>query len=177
MNVADQAASERIAEKFLTFRLAGEIYGIGVLRVQEIIGMMPVTRVPKMPCYVRGVVNLRGRIIPVIDLSQRFNLPPVHDTEVTCIIVVQVAGSGGSATVGLIVDEVREVVDVADGQVEPVPNLGAAIDTSLIQGVGKLEQLVVLLLDIDRVLTHTEFEAIGRAAAPAADGREGEKDV
>jgi purine-binding chemotaxis protein CheW len=175
--VAEQAAAEMVAEQFLTFRLADEVYGIGVLKVQEIIGMMPVTRVPRMPCYLRGVVNLRGRIIPVIDLSQRFGLACAQDTEVACIIVVQVAGSSGTATVGLIVDEVREVVDIADDQIEPVPDLGVAIDSSLIHGIGKLEQLVVLLLDIDQVLTQTEFEAVGLADAPAADGVEGEKDV
>jgi purine-binding chemotaxis protein CheW len=123
------------------------------------------------------VVNLRGRIIPVIDLSQRFGLAPAQDSEVTCIIVVQVIGTVGSSTVGLIVDEVREVVDIADGQIEPMPDLGVAIDSSLIQGVGKLEQLVVLLLDIDQVLTAGEFEAIERAVAPAAEGAKGEKDV
>lgn len=173
--MAEQGAAEVLAEKFLTFRLANEVYGIGILKVQEIMGMMPVTRVPKMPGYVRGVVNLRGRIIPVIDLSRRFGLTTAEDTEVTCIIVVQVAGTR-SVTVGLIVDEVREVVNIVDDQIEPVPDLGVAIDSSLIQGMGKLEQQVVILLDIDQVLTAGEFEALGRAAAPAPEGAEGVND-
>lgn len=175
--MAEQAATEVVAEKFLTFRLALEVYGISILKVQEIVGMMPVTRVPKMPAYVRGVVNLRGRIIPVIDLSQRFGLAPAEDTEVTCVIVVQVIGASGSVTLGLIVDEVREVVDIVDEQIEPVPDLGVAVDLSLIQGIGKLERQVVMLLEIDQVLTVGEFEAIERAAGPAADGTEGETDV
>jgi len=175
--LAEQATADVVAEKFLTFRLANEVYGIGIQEVREIVGMMPVTRVPKMPVYVRGVVNLRGRIIPVIDLSRRFGLAQAQDTDVTCIIVVQVAGGSGPVTVGLIVDAVREVVDIADERIEPVPDFGLEIDSSLIRGMGKLEHLVVLLLDIDQVLTHTEFEAVERAAEPAADGAKGEKDV
>jgi purine-binding chemotaxis protein CheW len=172
--VAQHVAIETIAEKYLTFGLSKEVYGISILKVQEIVGMMPVTRVPKMSAYMRGVVNLRGRIIPVIDLSERFSLPPAEDTEVTCIIVAQVAGGSEPATVGLIVDEVREVVDIVDDQIEPVPDVGRAIDSSLIQGIGKLEHHVVVLLDIDQVLTAGEFEAIERAAAPSAEGAEGD---
>src|SRR6516165_5842666 len=108
--MAERSGVEGSAEKCLTFGLADEVYGIGILKVQEIIGMMNVTRVPKMPPYVRGVVNLRGRIIPVLDSRQRFGIEGVADTEVTCIIVVQVAATAGVLTVGLIVDEVREVV-------------------------------------------------------------------
>jgi len=173
--VATQAASEVVAEKFLTFRLADEVYGIGIQEVQEIVGMLPVTRVPKMPAHVRGVVNLRGRIIPVIDLGWRFGLAPTPDTEVTCIIVVQVAGGSGPVTVGFIVDAVREVVEIVDDQIEPVPDLGVACDSALIRGMGKLEQLVVMLLDIDQVLTAGEFEAIERAGESASEGPEGEK--
>lgn len=175
--MAEQAAAEMVAEKFLTFRLADEIYGIGILKVQEIIGMMPVTRVPKMPAYMRGVVNLRGRIIPVLDLAQRFGLEATTDTEITCIVVVQVVVASGLVTIGLIVDEVREVVDIADEQIEPVPDLGVALDTSLIRGMGKIEQHVVMLLDIDQVLSAGEFEAIERAAAPTDEGAKGERDA
>lgn len=174
--MAGHMATETVAEKFLTFSLSNEVYGISILKVQEIVGMLPVTRVPKMPAYMRGVVNLRGRIIPVIDLSRRFGLSAAEDTDVTCIIVVQAAAAAGPVTVGLIVDEVREVVDIVGDQIEPVPDLGVAIDSSLIQGMGKLEQQVVMLLDIDRVLTADEFETIECAAAPAAEGAEGEKD-
>jgi purine-binding chemotaxis protein CheW len=164
-------------DKNLTFRLADEVYGIGILKVQEIIGMMPVTRVPKMASYVRGVINLRGRIIPVIDLRQRFGLGVTEDTDVTCIIVVQVEGAERSVTVGVIVDEVQEVVDIPSDQIEPVPDLETAVDDSFVRGVGKLGQHVVLLLDIDQVLTASEFDAIERAAVPTTENAGGEGDA
>jgi purine-binding chemotaxis protein CheW len=151
--VAGTTTVEGTADKCLTFRLAEEVYGIGILKVQEIIGMMNVTRVPKMPPYMRGVVNLRGRIIPVLDLRQRFGVDAAEDTEVTCIIVVQVEVATGALTVGLIVDEVSEVVDIPFDQIEAVPDFGVQVDGSFIRGMGKLEQDVVLLLDIDAVLS------------------------
>jgi purine-binding chemotaxis protein CheW len=165
--VAQQSAAEGTAEKCLTFRLADEVYGIAILKVQEIIGMLNVTRVPNMPPHVRGVVNLRGRIIPVIDSRERFGVEVAPDTEVTCIIVVQVEGPAGTLTVGLIVDEVREVVDIPLDQIEPVPDFGAAVDGSFIRGMGKLGQLVVLLLDIDKMLSAGEFKTVERIAEEA----------
>lgn len=162
--MAERAVLEGTAEKCLTFSLAGEVYGIGILKVQEIIGMMKVTRVPKMPAYMRGVVNLRGRIIPVLDLRLRFRLEQVEDTDTTCIIVVQVAAATGPLTVGLIVDEVREVVDIPADQIEDVPDFGAEVDSSLIRGMGKLGQQVVLLLDIDTVLTSESAAALASLA-------------
>jgi len=175
--VARQLSTELVAEKFLTFRLTDEIYGIGILKVQEIIGMMPVTRVPRMPSYMRGVVNLRGRIIPVFELSQRFGLAPTQDTEVTCIIVVQIAGQRGPVTIGLIVDEVQEVVDITEDMIEPVPDIGGSIDSALIQGMGKLEHQVVMLLDIDQVLDSGEFEVALLAVSPASEHGEVENHV
>jgi purine-binding chemotaxis protein CheW len=162
--VAQGTVAEGTAEKCLTFRLADEVYGLGILKVQEIIGMLNVTRVPKMPAHMRGVVNLRGRIIPVIDLRQRFGVDAAPDTEVTCIIVVQVESSGGALTVGLIVDEVSEVVDIPFDQIEAVPDFGAEVDGSFIRGMGKLGQDVVLLLDIDAVLTPEAAQEIAAVA-------------
>jgi purine-binding chemotaxis protein CheW len=165
--MAERTAAEGTAEKCLTFRLAEEVYGIGILKVQEIIGMMSVTRVPRMPAYVRGVVNLRGRIIPVIDLRRRFGLDAADDTDVTCIIVVQVEAAAGPLTLGVIVDEVREVVDIPEDQIEAAPDFGAQLDASFIRGMGKLGDDVVLLLDIDEVLSARSLGEIAALAETA----------
>lgn len=143
--------------KYLTFQLGGEIYGLEILKVQEIIGMMPVTRVPRVPAYMRGVINLRGRVIPVIELRLKFGLEPTEDTPRTCIVVVQVDHGGQAVTMSLIVDEVREVVDVAAQQMEPPPSFGTQLDTSFIMGMGKIAERVVMLLDADKVLSTAEL--------------------
>lgn len=150
--MAQHAATEQTVEKCLTFRLGDEVYGIGILKVQEIIGMLDVTSIPRSPDHLRGVINLRGRIIPVVDLRRRFGLEAAEDTDITCVIVVQVSAATGPVTIGVIVDEVREVVGISADQIEDVPDLGAGVDASFISGVGKLDQQVVLLLDIDNVL-------------------------
>lgn len=150
----DQTAT---AGKYLTFSLLGEVYGLAILKVQEIIGIMPVTHVPRMPGFVRGVINLRGKIIPVIDLRVRFDLSAPDDTSKTCIIVVQVRQDDHCRTVGVLVDEVAEVVDLKDEQIEPPPSFGTTINTDFLLGLGKLTQKVVMLLDIDRVLGADEI--------------------
>jgi len=169
------------AGKYLTFELAEEYYGLEILRVQEIVGLLPVTRVPRMPEFVAGVVNLRGRIIPVVDLRMSFGLPAADELERTCIIVVRVEHDSGSTSVmGAIVDEVSDVVALTAEQVEATPEFGAVVDTSFIKGVGRSEDRVVLLLDIDRVWSGSEIEIIGRATSSAGAeiaGAEGEDDV
>ena len=144
------------AGKYLTFELKGEIYGLEILKVQEIIGMMSVTRVPKTPEFIRGVINLRGRVIPVIDLRLKFGLEQVPDTERTCIIVVQFSQGASACTMGVIVDEVSEVINIESGQIEETPAFGAGVDTDFILGIGKVGQKVVMLLDVDRVLSSGE---------------------
>ncbi len=149
------------AGKYLTFRLGEEIFGLPILKVQEIIGMMPVTAVPRVPEYVRGVINLRGKVIPVIDLRLKFGLEGKEDTSRTCIIVLQVASGKGTVVMGTIVDEVSEVVNVAENQIEPPPSFGASVDTAFILGMGKIGDKVVMLLDVDRVLSAGEVVALG----------------
>ncbi len=149
------------AGKYLTFNIGREIYGIEILKVQEIIGMMPVTRVPKTPDFVRGVVNLRGKVIPVIDLRLKFELENLDDTDRTCIIVVQVLISGTSVIMGLIVDEVSEVLNVLVNQLEAAPTFGLQVNTDFILGMGKVGQKVVMLLDVDKVLSAGESLALG----------------
>lgn len=149
------------AGKYLTFKLQAESYGLGILKVQEIIGIMPVTRVPRTPAFTRGVINLRGKVIPVLDLRLKFGMPGTEDTERTCIIVVQVVRGDGPVTMGLIVDEVSEVIDIAASQIEPPPSLGANVDTEFILGMGKVGDKVVMLLDVDKALTADEMSALG----------------
>lgn len=152
--------SEAIAGKHLTFELAGEVYGLEILKVQEIMGMMSVTSVPKSPDFVRGVVNLRGRIIPVMDLRVKFGMEAKEDTERTCIIVVQVRTGERELITGLIVDEVSEVLEIPSDQIELPPSFGASLDTDFILGMGKINQKVVMLLDVDKVLTGDELKAV-----------------
>ncbi|MDX9975986.1 MAG: chemotaxis protein CheW, partial [FCB group bacterium] len=150
------------AGKYLTFQLGEEFFGIEILEVHEIIGLMPVTKVPRTPECVRGVLNLRGRIIPIVDLRLKFGMDSVADTERTCIIVVQVLQEGHSITMGILVDAVSEVVNVLESQIEPPPAFGTSVDTAFILGMGKIGQKVVLLLDVSAVLTGGETDAIAR---------------
>lgn len=144
--------SRSAANKYLTLVLAHEHYGMPILKVQEIIGLQDITPVPRMPNEVRGVLNLRGRVIPILDLRSRFGLERGEDTKRTCIVVVQVTGTAGPVIMGVVVDQVSEVQDIPPEQVEPAPALGASVDTAFIAGVGKVGKRVVMLLDIDRAL-------------------------
>jgi purine-binding chemotaxis protein CheW len=148
------------AEKYLTFNLAAEEYGIEILKVQEIIGLMPVTKVPRTPHFIRGVINLRGKVIPVVDLRLKFGMEIKEDTRRTSIIVVKIKRSGHHVTMGLIVDDVYEVVDIDAQDIEPTPEFGANIDTDFILGVGKKNQKVMMLLDVDKVLSSGEVTLV-----------------
>ncbi len=160
------------ADKYLTFSLGSELYGLEILRVSEIVGMLPVTRVPRLPEYVAGVVNLRGRIIPVVDIRLAFGLADASITERTCIIVVSVTREGGTmTTLGIIVDEVSDVLSLPDEAIEATPEFGTEVDTSFIKGVGRADERVVLLLDIDRVLSGAQLSVV-EAAARAGSARE-----
>ena len=150
--------------KYLTFVLGQEEYGLEILKVQEIMGMMDVTRVPRAPDFVRGVINLRGKVIPVMDLRCKFAMESKDDTEKTCIIVVQVKQEGTVVTMGIIVDEVSEVLNIQSEQIEPTPEFGGGVNTDFILGMGKIDQKVVILLDIDKVLSSNEIETISEVS-------------
>ena len=154
---------EKLAGKYLTFKLAEEEYGLEILKVQEIIQMQAVTRVPRTPDYVRGVINLRGKVIPVIDLRKKFGLDTVKDTEKTCIIVVQIAASDAKVTMGTIIDEVKEVLDIRGENIEETPTFGSSINTEFILGMGKIGASVKILLDIDKVMNARELSEIKKA--------------
>ncbi len=159
-NEQTQTNVEHLAGKYLTFALANEEYGLAILKVQEIIKMMEITKVPKMPVFVRGVINLRGKVIPVMELRTKFELETVEATEKTCVIVVQIAARDKRLTVGIIVDEVSEVLDVAGDQIEPAPEFGAAVDTAFILGMAKIEDRVIMLLDVDKILGAQELASL-----------------
>ena len=147
--------------KYLTFSLAGEEYGLGILKVKEIIGMMPVTSVPRTPEFVKGVINLRGKVIPVIDLRLRFGMEAVEYTDRTCIIVVEISANTGIMMMGIVVDAVSEVLNIKEETIEDTPGFGSEIDTNYILGMAKTEGSVKILLDIDKVLTAGELAAVG----------------
>jgi len=151
------AAMEALAGKYLTFKLGMEAYGLAILKVQEIVGIMPVTQIPRMPEFIRGVVNLRGKVIPVIDLRLKFNMASQENTDRTCIIVVQVARKSAQVTMGVIVDEVSEVLNIPSSVIEPPPSFGQAVEADFILGMGKVADKVIMLLDVDRVLSGDEF--------------------
>ncbi|MBN2711066.1 MAG: purine-binding chemotaxis protein CheW [Planctomycetes bacterium] len=139
--------------KYLTFVLAKEEYGLDVLKIQEIIGMMAITSVPQTPEFVKGVINLRGKVIPVIDLRLKFGLPETEHTQETCVIVVEV----DSTLMGIIVDTVREVMDISEKDIEDAPRFGTKVNTEFILGMGKVGEKVKILLDIEKVLSGEEL--------------------
>jgi purine-binding chemotaxis protein CheW len=178
---AAPAAQDR-GGKFLTFYLADEEYGVEILKVQEIIGMQPITRVPRTPPFIRGVINLRGKVIPIMDLRERFGMERAEAAlrgageadvaaaeAVRCIIVVQVVNPAGQTVpVGIVVDRVSEVSSIAGAEIEDAPSFGSGVRTEYLLGLGKAQGRVKLLLDIDRVLAADELEQL--AGADEGDG-------
>jgi purine-binding chemotaxis protein CheW len=162
----DQAVKAMIEKegKYLTFTLAEEEYGIGILKVKEIIGMMTVTTVPQTPDFVKGVINLRGKVIPVMDLRLRFGMEAIDYNDRTCIIVVEIEGSAGTIQVGIVVDSVSEVLNIKGEDIEETPTFGAKLNTDYILGMAKMEDSVKILLDIDRVLNKKDVSLLEKAA-------------
>ena len=148
--------------KYLTFKLESEEYGVEIDNIHEIIGIMDITAVPTTPSYIRGVINLRGKVIPVIELRAKFGLASKEDTVKTCIIVVELQHEQQTITMGVIVDEVSEVQDIHEDQLEPPPRFNTSTDTAFILGVGNLKERVVLLLDLGKVLKSDEVDGLER---------------
>ncbi|MDX9786781.1 MAG: chemotaxis protein CheW [Desulfobacterales bacterium] len=146
--------------KYLSFSLGSEEYGISILKIKEIIGMMAITSVPQTPKFVKGVINLRGRVIPIIDLRLKFGMEPMDYTERTCIIVVEIESETGTIQIGNVVDSVSEVLNIRAEQIEKAPTFGVALNTSFILGMAKMESGVKILLDINRVLAAEEIQAL-----------------
>lgn len=157
----EQAAARNsaLAGKFLTFHLATEEYAVEVMKVREIMGLLHITVVPQTPPEVKGVINLRGKVIPVIDLRVKFGLPQTEFTQRTCIIVVQLQDRA-AGQMGIIVDEVSEVVNLASADIQDTPDFGTGVEMPHILGMAKVKDKVKILLDIDRVLTTQELQGL-----------------
>ncbi len=156
------------AQKLLSFGLGREEYGLDILAVREIIGLIDITPLPRTPEYVKGVINLRGKIIPVIELRTRFGMPSVKYTEETCIIVVDVPteGEAESRLMGVVVDTVREVLDIPTTAIEPPPEFGCSIPMDYITGIGKVKDKVVVMLDTTKVMNPADAGALASALKP-----------
>lgn len=154
------AKAEERAGKYLVFHLGKEEFGIRVLKVREIMGIQDITAVPQTPAYVRGVINLRGKVIPVVDLRLKFGLPQIEYTQRTCIIVVQVQADSHGMMMGIVVDGVAEVLNLVNGDIEDTPNFGQGVATPYLLGMAKIKGRVKILLEIDQVLTSQELHGI-----------------
>jgi purine-binding chemotaxis protein CheW len=152
----DRDSKRASAGKYLTFELGAEVYAIEVLQVNEIIRMVEITRVPRTPSFVRGVINLRGRIVPVVDLRLRFGLESKQDSDRTCIVVVHRSGGKGNNVMGLVVDHVRDVLEISEDQIDPPPTFGASSNSAFVLGLGKLSSAVAIMIDVEKILTDKE---------------------
>lgn len=164
-----EAAQAAIAQ-YLSFTVAGTDYGLPILKVKEILQWEDVTRVPGTPAAIRGVMNVRGSVVPVVDLGVKFGKPEAAPTKRTCVLVVEAEVGGAPLVVGVMADLVREVVDLAPGDVEPPPSFGTGVRVDHLLGMGKVAKGFVLLLDIDRVLSASEAELAAAAAEAEAAG-------
>ncbi len=158
--LAAQTAAEKHAGLYLTFTLEEETYGLPILLVQEIIQLAPITAIPRAPEFIRGIINLRGKVIPVVDLRRKFKMAQVQDTPQTCIVVVEVSREEKTIIMGIVVDHVAEVLNVPAGQIDPPPSFGLSENTEFILGMGKVGDKIIMLLDISRVLLGDDLEAV-----------------
>ncbi|MGR3175555.1 MAG: chemotaxis protein CheW [Candidatus Scalindua sp.] len=154
--VAEKKETSIHEGKYLTFVLGSEEYGIEIIKVSEIIGIMDITNVPQTPDYMKGVINLRGKVIPVIDLRLKFSMVEEKYTQETCVIVVDV----NNTQIGIIVDSVSEVQDINGSEIEETPDLGQGIDTNFILGMGKVKEKIIILLDIEKVLSAGDLDMV-----------------
>lgn len=163
-NETAAAKADPRAGKYLVFHLGEEEFGIQVQKVREIMGVQDITQVPQTPPHVKGVINLRGKVIPVVDLRLKFTMPAREYTQRTCIIVVQVSGEHGIMLMGIVVDGVAEVLQVAGADVEDTPSFGKEVEVPYVMGLAKLKGKVKILLDIDQVMTARELARLDLAA-------------
>ena len=164
MSVSEAAG----AEQFLTFKLGAETFAVEVGKVREILDLTTVTKVPQTPDYLRGVINLRGSVVPVIDLRVRFGMPRARDTVNTCIIVVEVTVGGESVILGTLADSVQEVFDLESAQIEPVPSIGTKLNTQFLKGMGKHNDSFLIILDIDNLCSGGELQLAQQGQDEAA---------
>jgi len=153
--------------QFLTFTLDEELYALDIAKVREVLEFGSVTRVPRSPEFMRGVINLRGNVVPVVDLRLKFGMPKTERTINTCVIIAEVAVDGEPTVIGALADAVQEVLDLAPDMIDPPPRVGTRLDTAFIHGMGKRDEEFIIVLDIDRVFSAEELELVGadRSAA------------
>ena len=152
--------SNAASSQYVTFNLGKELYGVEVTRTREILSLTPVTKVPQTPTYLLGIINLRGQVVPVVDMRLKLGLLAGDETEDTCIIVVDVHVDGETITVGALADAVREVLDIRSDQIEPPPRLGTRLKTEFINGMGKVDEEFMILLNIDRIFNTDELALV-----------------
>jgi purine-binding chemotaxis protein CheW len=157
-------AAEEQARQYLTFLLGGEMFAIGILNIKEIIEYGSLTEVPMMPEFIRGVINLRGAVVPVVDLSARFGKKRTDITRRTCIVIIEVETDGEKHDVGVVVDSVSEVLEIPAGEIEPAPSFGAKIRADFIQGMGKVNGKFVIILSVNNVLSLDDLALLEHAA-------------
>jgi purine-binding chemotaxis protein CheW len=157
----DQVGDVVQADQYLTFTLADETFAIEIVKVREVIDYAHLTRVPRMPVFLRGVINLRGSVVPVIDLRLILNMPSVEKTVDTCIIIAEVGMDGEILHIGMLADSVQEVIDIAPSQIDPPPRLGTMLNTEFIRGMGKRDEGFFIILNIDQVLSSDEMASLG----------------
>lgn len=157
------------AGKYLTFKLSTEEYGLEILTVKEIIGLLTITKMPRTPDYIRGVINLRGKVIPVTDLRIKFGMEPHRDTTETCIIVVEISHGGQPLFMGILVDSVSEVLNISQSELEDAPTFGTGVNTEFIQGMGKVGERVIILLDIDNVISGDDLRLTKRVSSKSEE--------
>lgn len=162
IKAAAQAKGEQ--GQYLTFSLRNEMFGIGILSIKEILEYGRLTTVPMTPDFIRGVINLRGAVVPVVDLAARFNGKVSDITKRSCIVIIEVATEGGKLDIGVVVDAVSAVLEIPDTEIEPPPAFGAKVKTDFIRGMGKVEGSFVILLDVDRILSVDELTIISQTA-------------
>ena len=148
------------SQQYVTFSLGDELFGVEVIRAREILSVTPVTKVPQTPDYLLGVINLRGQVVPVVDMRLKLGLPVSEETEDTCVIVVEVQVDGEPIIVGALADAVREVLEIRTDQIEPAPRLGTRLKTEFISGMGKIDEQFLILLNIDRVFSSDELAIV-----------------
>ena len=148
------------SQQYVTFSLGDELFGVEVIRAREILSVTPVTKVPQTPDYLLGVINLRGQVVPVVDMRLKLGLPVSEETEDTCVIVVEVQVDSEPIIVGALADAVREVLEIRTDQIEPAPRLGTRLKTEFISGMGKIDEQFLILLNIDRVFSSDELAIV-----------------
>lgn len=164
MSMDEDHLTEEDSRQFLTFTLAKEEYGVDILRVQEVKGWAPVTKIPRSPDYVQGVLNLRGTIVPVVDLRMRFHLEQIDYTRTTVIVVINIETNAGRRVIGIVADGVSDVINVPIENVKDAPDFGTKVHTDFISGLATIDENMVMLLDIDKLLSAAEIKGLDSLA-------------